>query len=81
MEQVEPKPDLYALATQTLRDVEKDLDNMCSRIMLTAMRDEELRDRKAALNTYKGGLMYFPAADDEHPCRAKLQEKIEDFGG
>jgi hypothetical protein len=81
LEQVEPKPDLYALAGQTLRDVEKDLDSLCSRIMMTAKRAEELRDRKTALNTYKGGLMYFPQADDEHPCRGKLQEKIEDYGG
>ncbi len=78
LENVEPKPELYNLALQAIRDVERELDMDCAKTMLAGMRYEQLNERKKALNEYKSGLLWFPGGD--HPCRAKLVEKIENFG-
>lgn len=80
LEAVEPKPDLYNLAQAALRDVDRDLENLCNKIMLSAKRAEELHDAKRALEEYRNGLTWFPKADDEHPCRGRLQEKIDEYG-
>ncbi|HEY3450828.1 MAG TPA: FHA domain-containing protein [Myxococcales bacterium] len=74
------KPDLFTLAQSTLRDTDKDLDKKCNQILMTAKRAEELKDPKKALWEYKNGLAWFPASDDEHPCRGKLNDKIADYG-
>ncbi len=74
------KPDLFTLANQTLRELNKDLQNICNKIMMTAKRWEELKDPKKALYEYKNGLAWFPESDDEHPCRGKLKDKILDYG-
>ena len=78
LENVEPKPELYNLALQAIRDVERELDSICSKTMLAGMRFEQLNDRTKALREYKNGLLWFPGG--EHPCRAKLVENIERFG-
>ncbi len=80
MEAVDPKPDLFSLAQQTLRDVDRDLENICNKIMLTAKRSEELNDFPKAIKVLKDGAVWFPATDDDHPCRARLQEKLEEYG-
>ena len=74
------KPDLYTLATSTLRDTDKELQAKCNQILMTAKRAEELKDPKQALWEYKNGLAWFPESDDEHPCRGKLKDKIADYG-
>ncbi|MGC4116460.1 MAG: hypothetical protein QM765_18165 [Myxococcales bacterium] len=74
------KPDLYTLAQSTLRDTDKELDQRCSKILMTAKRWEELKDPKKALYEYKNGLAWFPESDDEHACRGKLKDKIADYG-
>lgn len=74
------KPDLYTLASGTLRELDKDLTGICNKILMTAKRAEELKDPKKALWEYKNGLAWFPESDDEHPCRGKLKDKIADYG-
>jgi hypothetical protein len=80
LENVDPKPDLYTLAQGTLRDIDRELDLKCSKIFLGAKKEEELGNEKKALNEYKNGLMYFPSGEDEHACRQKLLDRIQDYG-
>jgi len=63
-----------------LRELDKDLDNICNKIVMTAKRNEELNNPKQALWEYKNGLAWFPEHDDEHSCRGKLKDKILDYG-
>jgi pSer/pThr/pTyr-binding forkhead associated (FHA) protein len=78
LETVDPKPELYGLAQSTLREVDKELDSICNKCMLAARRAEELSGAKKALNELKDCLQWFPVGEDEHACRAKLLEKIEE---
>lgn len=78
LETVEPKPEIYNLANQAIRDVERELDNLCAKTMLAGRRYEEHNDRARALQEYKNGLLWYPGS--EHPCRGKLVEKIERYG-
>lgn len=77
LEGVEPKPELFELVRQSLREVDRELDTTCNRLFLTAKRAEELGDFKQALDTYKGGLAWFPTV--EHYCHLRLQEAIAEF--
>lgn len=78
METVEPKPEIYNLANQAIRDVERELDSLCSKTMLAGRRSEELNDGLRALVEYRNGLLWYPGS--EHPCRGKLVENIERYG-
>ncbi len=78
LETVEPKPEIYNLANQAIRDVERELDSLCAKTMLAGKSAEERNDRGRALQEYKNGLLWYPGS--EHPCRGKLVEKIERYG-
>lgn len=81
IEAIDPRPDdLYGLAQSTLRDVDRELEDKCNKTMLAAKKFEELGDLKQALKEYKDGLQWFPRHEDEHPCRGRLQEKIDEYG-
>jgi hypothetical protein len=76
LEMIEPKPDLYDRAQTRLREFDLRLDDVCSKFFLEAKKFEELGNPGRAQLTYKGGLEFFPAGEDEHWCRARLLEKI-----
>lgn len=81
IEAIDPRPeDLYGLAQSTLRDVDRELEDKCNKTMLAAKKFEELGDLKQALKEYKDGMQWFPQHEDEHPCRGRLQEKIDEYG-
>lgn len=79
MEGIEPKPELYGLVQQTLREVDKDLEYTCNKILLAGKRAEEMNDLKRALAEYMNGLKWFPA--DDHHCRGRLVEAVYEYGG
>ncbi len=77
LEGVDPKPELFDLVQQSLRELDRELDTTCNKIFLTAKRAEELGDLKSALSSYKGGLSWFP--DVEHYCHGRLKEAIAEY--
>ncbi|MFN7131826.1 MAG: FHA domain-containing protein [Myxococcales bacterium] len=77
LEGVEPKPDLYDLALQSLRELDRELDTICNKILLTSKRAQELNNMKGAVDELKMGFNWFPK--DDHYCNSKIQEKLWEF--
>lgn len=77
LEAVEPKPEFTRSVQQMIRDVERYLDEICSKTMLQIKRDEEMRNYQGVVDELKNGLLWYPGAD--HHCRAKLEEKLAEY--
>ena len=78
MEALEQKPDFFPAVQQMIRDVERFLDQTCSKTLLQVKRDEEMKDWQKAVKELKNGLLWFPGP--EHRCAAQLKEKLEEYG-
>jgi hypothetical protein len=74
LEGIEPKPELYRLARQLLREADRRLEMKCNQVLLTAKKFEQLGALDKSVEAYQQGLMYF---GDEHACRARILEKLE----
>ena len=77
LEAVDPKPEFTRSVQQMIREVEKHLDDVCSKTMLQIKRDEEMRNYQKVVNELKNGLLWYPGPD--HPCRSKLEEKLAEY--
>ncbi len=81
LENVEPRPELYGLLSGTRREVERELDERCSRILLTGKGGEESGQAGRAAQAYRDGLQWFPKTEvDGHPCRPRLVALLENLG-
>ena len=77
LEAVEPKPEFTRSVQQMIREVERYLDEICSKTMLQIKRDEEMRNYQKVVNELKNGLLWYPGAD--HHCRSKLEEMLAEY--
>jgi hypothetical protein len=80
LESVDPKPHLD-VALAMLHDLDRELDEICSKALEAGKRFEDHHDPARALMAYQDGLAFFPADEDEHSCRARLMEKTTAVGG
>ena len=77
LEAIEPKPDFTRSVQQMTRDVEKYLDQVCSKTMLQVKRNEEMQNYQAAVNELKNGLLWYPGPD--HACYGRLKDKLSEY--
>lgn len=77
LEAVDPKPEFTRSVQQMIRDVERYLDEICSKTMLQIKRDEEMRNYQRVVEELKNGLLWYPGPD--HHCRAKLEEMLAEY--
>jgi hypothetical protein len=72
----DPKPGLYLLARDRLREAQEELDRLCSRMLLEIHRAVQVRDWRAARATLDQVKLYFPGNDQPCPHRAE-QKRAE----
>lgn len=78
-EEVEPRPAvLEAQARALLARVEEELAAICAGYLERGAQAEKRRDWDGALAEYRNGQDWFPASDDEHPCRRRLREAADE---
>ncbi|GEM_PF-2451941 len=77
LEAIEPKPDFTRSVQQMTRDVEKYLDQVCSKTMLQVKRNEEMQNYQAVVNELKNGLLWYPGPD--HSCYGRLKDKLSEY--
>jgi pSer/pThr/pTyr-binding forkhead associated (FHA) protein len=74
----EPRPDLYKLARERMREAQNELDRTCRKLLLEAAAYYNQRDYKAARNTLDFIREYFPGNDQSCPFLADA--KREEYG-
>lgn len=72
----DPKPALYLLALDRLREAQQELDRLCSRLLLEIHRAAQVKDWRAARATLDQVKLYFPGNDQPCPDRAE-QKRAE----
>ncbi len=75
LEPVDPKPDLYDIVMQLLKDSSQELEVTCSRMRFTGIKSFSSGDIPAARRDFQNGLMYFPGP--EHRCHHILKNHLE----
>lgn len=75
LEPVDPKPDLYDIVMQLLKDSSKELEVTCSRMRFTGIKSFSSGDVPAAQRDFQSALMYFPGP--EHRCHHILKNHLE----
>ncbi|HEY3449700.1 MAG TPA: hypothetical protein VGK67_25320 [Myxococcales bacterium] len=73
---VDPKPDLYDLASATLKDLAERFDRQCQLSLEASRQAAAQREFAKASMALEQGLKYFPEEDSAHPCRQKLLDEL-----
>lgn len=67
----EPKPELYLLARDKVKEAQQELDRTCSKLLLEVQRQLNLRDWTGARSTLDFVSEYFPSTDQTCNLRAE----------
>lgn len=73
-----PRPELYLLARERLEEAHRELDHVCSKLLLETQRAYQLRDRAGARASLDQVKAYFPG--NEHPCPMNAEQKRTELG-
>jgi pSer/pThr/pTyr-binding forkhead associated (FHA) protein len=76
----EPKPDLYFESRERVKDAQKELDRVCSKLMLEVEGYVNQSNWQAASATLDHAREYFPD-DYDQPCARMVEIKRESLGG
>lgn len=76
----EPKPDLYFEARERVKDTQKELDRVCSKLMLEVEGYINQSNWQAASATLDHAREYFPD-DYDQPCARMVEMKRESLSG
>ena len=74
----DPKPELYMLARDKMKDAQKELDMKCSQLMLEVEGYYNQHDWDAARSTLDHVKQYFPT--NEQPCPFRAEQKRYELG-
>ncbi|MFZ5472141.1 MAG: FHA domain-containing protein [Myxococcota bacterium] len=69
----DPKPELYQLARDKVREAQQELDRTCAKLLLQAQTEYNLNQFDAARSTLEYVRDFFPANDQPCPWRAERQ--------
>ena len=72
---IEPEPRLEGEIAQLIRDLERDLERECGKLVFTALRFERYGEEEKAQNAWREVLLHFPG-EDPTGCRKKAQGNI-----
>jgi pSer/pThr/pTyr-binding forkhead associated (FHA) protein len=73
----DPKPELYRLARERMRESQVELDHTCKKLLLEATAAYEQHQYSTARNTLEYVREYFPASDQ--PCPRLAEEKRAEY--
>lgn len=73
----DPKPDLYQLARDKMREASSELDRQCSKLMLEANSHYNQRNFEAARETLEHVNQYFP--EPRHLCPLRAQRQRDEW--
>jgi pSer/pThr/pTyr-binding forkhead associated (FHA) protein len=73
----DPKPELYRLARDKVKETQLQLDNLCSKLMLEADQNFNMNRFDKAGSTLDHVKDYFPGYDQ--PCQWRAEQKRSDF--
>jgi hypothetical protein len=74
----DPKPDLYRLARERMREAQAELDHTCKKLILEAQGYYQHHDFAATRHTLDYVHEYFPGNDQ--PCPRTAETKRAEFG-
>lgn len=74
----EPKPELYLLARDKVKEAQQELDRTCAKLLLEEESYFNQRDWNGARSTLDHVKDYFPANDQ--PCPFRAEQKRQDHG-
>ncbi|MBI3181503.1 MAG: FHA domain-containing protein [Myxococcales bacterium] len=74
----EPKPELYILARDKVKEAQQELDRKCAQLMLEAEGGYNQKQFEAARATLEHVHEYFPANDQ--PCPWRAEQKRAEYG-
>lgn len=74
----DPKPELYLLARDKVKEAQQELDRLCRTLLLEAEKYYNLKRFADARSTMEHVRQYFPASDQ--PCPMRAAQKMAEYG-
>jgi pSer/pThr/pTyr-binding forkhead associated (FHA) protein len=71
----EPRPELYRLAREKMKEAQEELDSTCSKLMLEVEQSVNQKDWAKARGTLEYVKEYFPGKDQPCPYRAEAKKE------